>query len=308
MELVNVINIIAVHPRVGGEHFVGFLHIFLGNGSSPRGRGTLNKRSTLMGKKRFIPAWAGNTISSAVFQNFESVHPRVGGEHARAQSSVHPDRGSSPRGRGTRKMTLFSTGRSRFIPAWAGNTVLGIVNAIPISVHPRVGGEHPWVSTLRALPTGSSPRGRGTQFRNAFLDGGRRFIPAWAGNTASESSEFSSDSVHPRVGGEHTTGVGAARRCAGSSPRGRGTRQRVTDKEQNLRFIPAWAGNTKMQRLKMQNRTVHPRVGGEHVRKHLQRFEPFGSSPRGRGTHNGETLLDTFVRFIPAWAGNTRKS
>ena len=59
--------IITVHPRVGGEHAYA---------------------STASGScaiaKRFIPAWAGNTVRgprAQVRSALATVHPRVGGEH-----------------------------------------------------------------------------------------------------------------------------------------------------------------------------------------------------------------------------------
>ena len=74
---------------------------------------------------------------------------------------------------------------------------------------------------------------------------------------------------------------------------------------ERIRFIPAWAGNTPFISPCMVSATVHPRVGGEHIRdwKLLMIFS--GSSPRGRGTHHRLSDHARALRFIPAWAGNT---
>jgi len=52
---------VAVHPRVGGEHFLSKPLMYEGSGSSPRGRGTLWHPASGTPPQRFIPAWAGNT-------------------------------------------------------------------------------------------------------------------------------------------------------------------------------------------------------------------------------------------------------
>ena len=152
-----------------------------------------------------------------------SVHPRVGGEHGSYSGLSVAMSGSSPRGRGTRPTTRRGASRSRFIPAWAGNTNMTGDKRQDAAVHPRVGGEHNlYQGTVRSL-NGSSPRGRGThdrQMREYFV---KRFIPAWAGNTEQIVLRTVRYSVHPRVGGEHYSRPRESLESDGSSPRGRGT-------------------------------------------------------------------------------------
>ena len=75
---------------------------------------------------------------------------------------INSDHGSSPRGRGTGDGPGAGGLVTRFIPAWAGNSfVFGEVKD-DVAVHPRVGGEQWWIDPIRRLPSGSSPRGRGT--------------------------------------------------------------------------------------------------------------------------------------------------
>ncbi len=50
-----------VHPRVRGEHTADTNNIVVGNGSSPRARGTPAAATALNDAERFIPACAGNT-------------------------------------------------------------------------------------------------------------------------------------------------------------------------------------------------------------------------------------------------------
>ena len=134
----------------------------------------------------------------------------------------------------------------------------------------------------------------------------RRFIPAWAGNTARARSARRSEPVHPRVGGEHSAEMDGSRFRAGSSPRGRGTHRRVLHPIILNRFIPAWAGNTAPPGTATGRTSVHPRVGGEHRRGRMGVAGGGGSSPRGRGTQRDQQAPVGIDRFIPAWAGNTR--
>ena len=135
-------SVAAVHPRVGGEHAAYQPSIAAGTGSSPRGRGTRLDRLAYGDRKRFIPAWAGNTPRIVSAQTRPTVHPRVGGEHWRRANLTHRVDGSSPRGRGTPRHRSAQAGRLRFIPAWAGNTLGGRGPDSGAAVHPRVGGEH----------------------------------------------------------------------------------------------------------------------------------------------------------------------
>ena len=59
------------------------------------------------------------------------------------------------------------------------------------------------------------------------------------------------------------------------------------------------------RRLSTPNRTVHPRVCGEHSSIRHRRSAFIGSSPRVRGTLKSFRRLVGALRFIPACAGNT---
>ncbi len=112
----------ADHPRVGGEHYVSGIRFVSGAGSSPRGRGTRSPAQELVPFQRIIPAWAGNTPDARRSARRNTDHPRVGGEHRSGRSCISPLSGSSPRGRGTPKLTKADAINVRIIPAWAGNT------------------------------------------------------------------------------------------------------------------------------------------------------------------------------------------
>ena len=219
--------------------------------------------------------------------------------------SIAAAAGSSPRGRGTPLLAVGHAHVDRFIPAWAGNTNIQHQLVTIVPVHPRVGGEHRMMPDSNISNTGSSPRGRGTLSFSSIAGPPRRFIPAWAGNTAARSDRAGRVPVHPRVGGEHVGEIDLRGDYTGSSPRGRGTPLMHEADGVIQRFIPAWAGNTGPPTERCSRTPVHPRVGGEHVRARPQtRYHP-GSSPRGRGTPRLYALAEPLGRFIPAWAGNT---
>ena len=94
------------------------------------------------------------------------------------------------------------------------------------------------------LTRGSSPRMRGTLggLPSTHVDDG--IIPAYAGNTQSDSKTKASHSDHPRVCGEHFNAVRNATSPQGSSPRMRGTLYDSVRHGFTSRIIPAYAGNT----------------------------------------------------------------
>ncbi len=173
----------SVHPRACGEHRLTAGQPRLVHGSSPRVRGTRFFAQTKRAAKRFIPARAGNTVSTPSTSNSPPVHPRACGEHfARLDQRQALD---------------------RFIPARAGNTWVTTPTAACPSVHPRACGEH----------SGG--------VLNAF--DAQRFIPARAGNTAACAGRPATTAVHPRACGEHLTTSPGSSQVHGSSPRVRGT-------------------------------------------------------------------------------------
>ena len=172
-----------VHPRVCGEHFGVWPSPVTISGSSPRMRGTLTSVRTPAMPRRFIPAYAGNTDRSRHFRPSKPVHPRVCGEHNGSTRLRCASTGSSPRMRGTRCNYATRQNRQRFIPAYAGNTIIGGWIHAPLTVHPRVCGEHRVHSMPRCSQAGSSPRMRGTRPERRLARSRRRFIPAYAGNT-----------------------------------------------------------------------------------------------------------------------------
>ena len=255
----------AVHPRVCGELGVMSRARPGCDGSSPRVRGTRDVRPLGRVLRRFIPACAGNSRQS--------------------RRRVPASGGSSPRVRGTPDPLAKRRRRPRFIPACAGNSAKPGARVRNAPVHPRVCGELGVVQRAPLLLAGSSPRVRGTRRIGQRRPGGRRFIPACAGNSCRFRRLAVASKVHPRVCGELALARAAGAANGGSSPRVRGTLLGRRRQCRRPRFIPACAGNSADWRL----------TG----------ISPTGSSPRVRGTPAGERPPHKGGRFIPACAGNS---
>ena len=213
-----------VHPRVCGElpRTPAIAEIWAG--SSPRVRGTRARPTPPRSTFRFIPACAGNSLTSRGLLRPETVHPRVCGELRHRWAFRQQHGGSSPRVRGTRACSSLLWPFGRFIPACAGNSRSRTPRRRCRPVHPRVCGELAW-----AVERGARAE---------------RFIPACAGNSPARGSRRSATPVHPRVCGELGRIGVIPMRLGGSSPRVRGTLAARAPRRPVQRFIPACAGNS----------------------------------------------------------------
>ena len=173
-----------VHPRWRGEHPCTVTRRPNSCGSSPLARGTRDEEAGAGKRGRFIPAGAGNTFRHPAAERTRTVHPRWRGEHNSRTMAALTSAGSSPLARGTPRRAHRPGLGLRFIPAGAGNTYSRRSGAMGMAVHPRWRGEHLAGHTEGMRMNGSSPLARGTPHRPARGQGGARFIPAGAGNTA----------------------------------------------------------------------------------------------------------------------------
>ena len=173
----------------------------------------------------------------------------------------------------------------RFIPAYAGNSEENRDFDRYITVHPRLRGELRRSVNPSWLGDGSSPLTRGTHAQDLTACFNQRFIPAYAGNSPMSFTRQCAVPVHPRLRGELATDTVSV--TGGSSPLTRGTQQETFGARQRPRFIPAYAGNSRIALENVALPAVHPRLRGE-----LRYF-------RGPDLSAG--------RFIPAYAGNSLK-
>ncbi|SQN65725.1 Domain of uncharacterised function (DUF2825) [Escherichia coli] len=112
--------------------------------------------------------------------------------------------------------------------------------------------------------------------------------------------------------GSSTAGAGElqvisiiASSAPGLSPLTRGTHMNVGSDRVFTRFIPAGAGNTRLNREGATGTAVYPRWRGEHLPTAKDWKTNLGLSPLTRGTPNATIFAAGYKRFIPADAGNS---
>ena len=221
---------------------------------------------------------------------------------------------------------LSSSKSSGLIPAHAGKTERLGLTVPTIRAHPRSRGENPTLLITTPHVQGSSPLTRGKPTRAATVTAPARAHPRSRGENQDEniinlskqgsspltrgkprscSSNPQARGAHPRSRGENAAGSRCLAAGRGSSPLTRGklvTLPRLAD-EQGL--IPAHAGKTGCQVLRLGRRRAHPRSRGENGVAGAKRCVTPGSSPLTRGKR-GELLPRGGGRgLIPAHAGKT---
>ena len=166
-------------------------------------------------------------------------------------------------------------------------------------------GEHFILWTRHLYKKGSSPLARGTRNvpKRRRTDSG--IIPACAGNTVFRNTRSQQRQDHPRLRGEHIIERHRVPNRQGSSPLARGTPCQRCGPGRRRRIIPACAGNTLRDRIKLRHHQDHPRLRGEHVDNRRSSPPCRGSSPLARGTLLRRRILAKVGRIIPACAGNT---
>ncbi len=150
-----------------------------------------------------------------------------------------------------------------------------------------------------------SPLTRGTHGNGCDRQRDPRFIPAGAGNTASDYRSVAIGAVYPRWRGEHTDKQPHSLFRFDLSLLARGTLLNNVVNSVSWRFIPAGAGNTVPISRARQRWPVYPRWRGEHLptAHGVRSFD--GLSPLARGTQQSRRPAPLPSRFIPAGAGNT---
>ena len=109
-------------------------------------------------------ACAGNSHSCWIFNINQSVHPRLRGELNIYDHFLSSYGGSSPLTRGTHVLSLVINDTCRFIPAYAGNSLIRRPTKTAKSVHPRLRGELGLNHHVDLSVAGSSPLTRGTRY------------------------------------------------------------------------------------------------------------------------------------------------
>ena len=236
----------------------------------------------------------------------KSDHPRSRGEYRRPKVNSLDCSGSSPLSRGIRRVHAGQCGRSRIIPALAGNTAKSHTRSPPAPDHPRSRGEYHAPTRSHVHRWGSSPLSRGIPRLLPVHIDAARIIPALAGNTLSRGLWQLSAWDHPRSRGEYVTWRLSSCPPGGSSPLSRGIHKLAEKHSVAVRIIPALAGNTRLPARTGAPQPDHPRSRGEY-RSPGTTYDPTtGSSPLSRGILGEYGLMTQIQGIIPALAGNTR--
>ena len=211
------------------------------------------------------------------------------------------------------------------IPARAGETPYDNLLNAPTAVYPRTGGGNvAWRQRMRR-EEGLSPHGRGKPVAVEGGFGGKRSIPARAGETtagsaaqglirsiparAGETGKFwrrvKDGGVYPRTGGGNWAVPTDLIRRSGLSPHGRGKPKLPLPISRRRGSIPARAGETRGRRGPETQDGVYPRTGGGNPGGYCIKGSIRGLSPHGRGKRPRSFPSSRFRRSIPARAGET---
>ena len=233
------------HPRACGANSLTHHFFFYATGSSPRMRGKHVRDRHRPPGPRIIPAHAGQTPVWRGRALGITDHPRACGANAPAGTQAESPTGSSPRMRGKLPCLAAWSGRSRIIPAHAGQTQPIPWPRPPPSDHPRACGANSPVRSVVCATVGSSPRMRGKRSGNRPTIHLLRIIPAHAGQTWQLRQGTRRQPDHPRACGANGRVPEIAWTDDGSSPRMRGKHGFGEGVEHAVRIIPAHAGQTR---------------------------------------------------------------
>ncbi len=219
----------------------------LERGLSPRVRGNQAYGRGESVWDRSIPACAGEPWRLLAKSASTTVYPRVCGGTRSEYRSPSTTKGLSPRVRGNRAGHFVQYRIRRSIPACAGEPWRSWTGNTSIRVYPRVCGGTNNIPTPEDIEEGLSPRVRGNRAFERLPRGGRRSIPACAGEPLYTTMIGNARGVYPRVCG----GTATARLCGkwgkGLSPRVRGNRPGNVLYQGNTRSIPACAGEPALK-------------------------------------------------------------
>ena len=207
--------------------------------------------------------------------------------------------------RGKQALMRRQLTKERIIPAHAGQTFSRCSEARCTADHPRACGANTGKTTIKALPYGSSPRMRGKLFYAVPFCCIRRIIPAHAGQTPQSLYNCETVTDHPRACGANWGVPDFFDTPDGSSPRMRGKRAAIVCSTGSPRIIPAHAGQTSPTTISKNVFSDHPRACGANPPPARWSWLLLGSSPRMRGKHSLPLFPSSFLRIIPAHAGQT---
>ena len=190
-----------VYPRVCGGTPIGVCSLPLYAGLSPRVRGNRAIPGCRAGRRRSIPACAGEPATRRTRAMSRRVYPRVCGGTRIAFVMCHHSGGLSPRVRGNRLEHAGADCDGGSIPACAGEPDLRSAGHSRSMVYPRVCGGTSRVAGHSTCLSGLSPRVRGNHIHFQHGASIGRSIPACAGEPRRGRYGVLHRWVYPRVCG-----------------------------------------------------------------------------------------------------------
>ena len=293
------------HPRSRGAHRQSQAQPSKNKGSSPLARGSPLATVGAGMTAGLIPARAGLTPAGSGGSTPSAAHPRSRGAHAAIFGVRAVEMGSSPLARGSPPPASPQQREGGLIPARAGLTSSATGPPPSTRAHPRSRGAHPASQPAEPGDVGSSPLARGSLDGAGQACGDVGLIPARAGLTAPEVTEWTGARAHPRSRGAHRPLTDEQKSRGGSSPLARGSHRPPWRPGVHGGLIPARAGLTSADHSKCSGDWAHPRSRGAHPANWFSRSSERGSSPLARGSPCSRGRTPTVQGLIPARAGLT---
>ena len=171
--------------------------------------------------------------------------------------------GSPPPMRGKAHFKYFSKSKIRITPAYAGKRLGYARLTLGVRDHPRLCGEKLIPILYRCGNRGSPPPMRGKAPYYAALTLHIRITPAYAGKSIPPDLPQPARQDHPRLCGEKCGGQVAIDNKTGSPPPMRGKAWAEAKAPADERITPAYAGKSKLCKVRDIWAWDHPRLCGE---------------------------------------------
>ena len=294
---------IRVYPRPRGGTAVGIPYQRAIRGLSPPTRGNLLQRRVRDGRRRSIPAHAGEPRWIRRSRADNRVYPRPRGGTTIFAFSRAQARGLSPPTRGNLAGRAHSGAPRRSIPAHAGEPPYQTLSPRSGAVYPRPRGGTYCKACGRRLQGGLSPPTRGNQIAAPVPALSSGSIPAHAGEPDHLEEIGNIHRVYPRPRGGTVADRSPAGAVRGLSPPTRGNRPYQRIRRVRRRSIPAHAGEPPSRSGARPSAAVYPRPRGGTDSRLASRRSKGGLSPPTRGNLAVTVVAASGGRSIPAHAG-----
>ena len=237
-----------------------------------------------------------------------SAYPRVCGATKCRLLRRISQWGLSPRVRGNLSRSLSRPECEGPIPACAGQPDIAGLFLERFPAYPRVCGATRKILFIINSFVGLSPRVRGNRLRMEPIGRNPGPIPACAGQPKNLAAWASRKRAYPRVCGATTSISTCSSFRPGLSPRVRGNRSRARKTGNQIRPIPACAGQPAALLFAPSAVRAYPRVCGATQNRIGGKSHGWGLSPRVRGNRGTCRSPARGAGPIPACAGQPRLS